>query len=191
MKADLETLKEGELKPCPFCDGVLISSGEVLVDIGIVARGLAKQNVCLGCGACGPEALVSEDEAAGPVGDELADAAWNRRPSLPEGEAPSFDDWWPTDPVARAHANNSRDLALIEHGWQARASAVLPGGNEGAIQALTDEALDKLADQHWRFSLFYTGRNGQAFDHRAFARECERMTRAALGLPSPSQPGQD
>lgn len=37
-------------------------------------------------------------------------------------EAPSFDAWVPTDPVARAHADNSRDLALIQQGWAARES---------------------------------------------------------------------
>jgi len=48
-------------------------------------------------------------------------------PPQPQGkEREAFEAWVPTDPVARAHADNSRDLALIQHGWQARASQVAP-----------------------------------------------------------------
>lgn len=57
------------------------------------------------------KAPARECLAAAPVADERA----------------SFEAWWPTDPVARAHADNSRDLALIEHGWHGRAA--LSGGS--------------------------------------------------------------
>lgn len=43
-----------------------------------------------------------------------------------------------------------------------------------ATEHIPDEVLDELARRFWSF-------DHHSFDHRAFARECERMTREALG----------
>ena len=51
---------------------------------------------------------------------------------------------------------------------------------------LTDEQLDEIATRFWLDSR-YSGRDGQDFDHRAFARECERMTREAHGVAIPRE----
>lgn len=50
-----------------------------------------------------------------------------------------------------------------------------------ASEQLCEDTLDEVAGRFWRESR-YSGRDGQDFDHRGFARECERMTREALGL---------
>jgi Lar family restriction alleviation protein len=65
-----------DLKPCPFCGSTNISSGESLN--GHMGN-YSKQTACEDCGALGPEAPVTLEQARGPVGDDLADAAWNRR----------------------------------------------------------------------------------------------------------------
>lgn len=44
---------------------------------------------------------------------------------------------------------------------------------------IPEDVLDEVARSHWRESR-YSGRDDQDFDHRGFARECERMTREAL-----------
>lgn len=69
------------LKPCPFCGKSAISSGESLA---CDSDGLGKQTGCESCGALGPIARVTDEQASGPEGDELADAAWNRRAALSE-----------------------------------------------------------------------------------------------------------
>lgn len=40
--------------------------------------------------------------------------------AMPRNEMLAFDAWVPTDPVAWAHHDDSRALALMQHGWQAR-----------------------------------------------------------------------
>ncbi|MBC7602771.1 MAG: Lar family restriction alleviation protein [Ramlibacter sp.] len=65
-----------EVKACPFCGSVNVSSGEVF---GERPDGqMYKQTACMDCFACGPEVLIDR-ETIGPDGDDLADAAWNRR----------------------------------------------------------------------------------------------------------------
>lgn len=82
-----------DLKSCPFCGSSNISSGEVLSG---QMGDYAKQTACLDCGATGPEVKMTLAMASGPDGDDLADAAWNRRaaygvrvPVSPSADGPS------------------------------------------------------------------------------------------------------
>jgi hypothetical protein len=51
----------------------------------------------------------------------------------------------------------------------------------------TDDQMDELAQRCWVESR-YSGRDGYDFDHRAFGRECARMTREARGVIVPAPP---
>lgn len=92
-------------QPCPFCGSTDISSGEVLT--GYMGN-YSKQTSCNDCGATGPEAPVTLEQARGPVGDDLADAEWNRRAALASQ----------AQPVPVAQAIESLVSALAEsRGW--------------------------------------------------------------------------
>lgn len=66
--------------------------------------------------------LDQHDGSAAPE-DELANAYRAMLTAAPVQRVDvAFDEWRKTDPVAKAHADSARDLALIEHGWQAHAT---------------------------------------------------------------------
>jgi hypothetical protein len=79
--------------------------------------------------------------------DRAIDAAMGATPiAAPAGQPASFDAWAETDPVARAHADNSRDLSLIQHGWQGHLSAGQPATSSEAAPAPA-ETLDAAIDR--------------------------------------------
>jgi predicted secreted protein len=177
---DLETLKEGELRPCPFCGGRASATGTIRYDEKHQAwfsdgTRVIRAFFC-SCTACG----ITNTGLLGHQTRDKAIAAWNRRPSLPEGEAPSLtdadcDEFWAM-PMTSV---NDRMRAIYRAGWNAALSAVLPGGNEGA-----NIRLAKIAG-----SLAYLRSLPCSEGATAALAVIEEEARA-LAFPSPSQPGQ-
>lgn len=120
-------------------------------------------------------AVESECLAAAPVADERA----------------SFEAWWPTDPVARAHADNSRDLALIEHGWHGRAA--LSGGSPEPVSG--SEAIDAkryrwLRDHAGHYESGIYEDNGFGGQSLKYAEDLDGAIDAALSTERASERGQ-
>jgi hypothetical protein len=131
LAVNLDESTAPDSKPCPFCGSADISEGEVLSEhpIGTITT----QSQCMGCGALGPNALLTDGEVD--YGSVKSTAAWNTRAQ--SGSTPPK--------TLPAKCNKSTDLSC----GPLRSSGPLNSGPFGGAQeGPTDQQVAEWAERH-------------------------------------------